>query len=424
MRESGRAHRRLRRRRAGQSKPRPDPRRAARRPGRRPGRAAVLRPHRPRPPTTPAAGRRDRSTSAAGTSATSAGDPVVIDWRAPIARAFYRATADDRMGVQLRRRFGFHARPADLLRGRAPGPRRGARAGLGPAARRDRAAPRRADARHRRDHPARPGRARPRRPGHVAVHPGRARHRQDRGRAAPRRLPALHLPRPAAALRRAGGRPERRVPALHRAGAAVARRGRHRAEPPSTSWSALAAARHASRPPLADAQGRRADGRRAAPRGAARHVAKPTEDVVAIVGTRRYRVGAHHLRRYVDDARRALGDGLRWSIARERLRTQVAEDVRRQREDAGGAPTRRRDRAGRPLAGGARVRRRGVAGAAPRRRCSPGSTTTRSSCAAASAALLDDDERGAAAPAPRRGRCAAVALDPADAVLLDELDRR
>ena len=36
------------------------------------------------------------------------GDPVVIDWRAPIARAFYRATPSDRMGVRLRRRFGFH----------------------------------------------------------------------------------------------------------------------------------------------------------------------------------------------------------------------------------------------------------------------------------------------------------------------------
>src|SRR5215472_2142826 len=36
-----------------------------------------------------------------------AGDPVVIDWRAPISRSFYRATATDRMGVHLRRRFGF-----------------------------------------------------------------------------------------------------------------------------------------------------------------------------------------------------------------------------------------------------------------------------------------------------------------------------
>ena len=40
----------------------------------------------------------------------------------------------------------------------------------------------------------------------------------------------------------------------------------------------------------------------------------------------------------LDDVR-ALADGLRWSVARERLRTQIAEDVRRQREDAGGAPS-------------------------------------------------------------------------------------
>jgi DNA helicase IV len=36
------------------------------------------------------------------------GDPMVIDWRAPIALPFYRATARTPMGVELRRRFGFH----------------------------------------------------------------------------------------------------------------------------------------------------------------------------------------------------------------------------------------------------------------------------------------------------------------------------
>ncbi|MFC5749768.1 HelD family protein [Actinomadura rugatobispora] len=36
-----------------------------------------------------------------------AGDPLVIDWRAPISTAFYRATRDDRQGVRLRRRYGF-----------------------------------------------------------------------------------------------------------------------------------------------------------------------------------------------------------------------------------------------------------------------------------------------------------------------------
>lgn len=35
-------------------------------------------------------------------------EPLVIDWRAPVATAFYRATAADAMGTTLRRRFGFH----------------------------------------------------------------------------------------------------------------------------------------------------------------------------------------------------------------------------------------------------------------------------------------------------------------------------
>jgi len=36
-----------------------------------------------------------------------AGDPVVIDWRADVSTAFYRATRTEPMGVKLRRRFGF-----------------------------------------------------------------------------------------------------------------------------------------------------------------------------------------------------------------------------------------------------------------------------------------------------------------------------
>jgi DNA helicase IV len=35
------------------------------------------------------------------------GDPVVIDWRAAVSRAFYRATRRDPQGLVLRRRFGF-----------------------------------------------------------------------------------------------------------------------------------------------------------------------------------------------------------------------------------------------------------------------------------------------------------------------------
>jgi hypothetical protein len=70
------------------------------------------------------------------------------------------------------------------------------------------------------------------------------------------------------------------------------------------------------------------------------YVVKPTEDVVPIVGTRRYRIPVERVRRHVDDARRSMAAGeLHWNSARERLRQLLAQDVRRQREDAGGAPS-------------------------------------------------------------------------------------
>ena len=36
-----------------------------------------------------------------------AGRPVVVDWRAPVSRPFYRASQTQPMGLGLRRRFGF-----------------------------------------------------------------------------------------------------------------------------------------------------------------------------------------------------------------------------------------------------------------------------------------------------------------------------
>ncbi|HWB35769.1 MAG TPA: AAA family ATPase, partial [Rugosimonospora sp.] len=36
------------------------------------------------------------------------GEPLVLDWRAPLSRAFYRASARQPQGVATRRRFGFH----------------------------------------------------------------------------------------------------------------------------------------------------------------------------------------------------------------------------------------------------------------------------------------------------------------------------
>ncbi|HEX5742098.1 MAG TPA: AAA family ATPase, partial [Pilimelia sp.] len=37
-----------------------------------------------------------------------AGEPMVIDWRAPLSRTFYQASATHRQGVTTRRRFGYH----------------------------------------------------------------------------------------------------------------------------------------------------------------------------------------------------------------------------------------------------------------------------------------------------------------------------
>ena len=114
------------------------------------------------------------------------------------------------------------------VRGRraVPGRRRPTRRG-GPD-RRPRDGAHRATGRHRRHDP---GRAGPRDPGADARRAGRSgrpRHRQDRGGVAPGRLPAVHEPVPPRGTGGAGCRPEPALPGLHRAGAAVPRRGRHR----------------------------------------------------------------------------------------------------------------------------------------------------------------------------------------------------
>ena len=94
----------------------------------------------------------------------------------------------------------------------------------GPA-RRARPGEDRPDGRHRRHDPARAGRDHPLSSSRHAPRAGRTRHGEDGRRAAPRGVPPLHAPIPARAPGRARGRAEPAVPALHRAGAAVARRG-------------------------------------------------------------------------------------------------------------------------------------------------------------------------------------------------------
>ncbi|MGY1642158.1 HelD family protein [Geodermatophilus sp. SYSU D00703] len=73
-------------------------------------------------------------------------------------------------------------------------------------------------------------------------------------------------------------------------------------------------------------------------------IAKPAEDVLVPLRGRRYRVPVERLKRYVDDLRRRgrAGDDqqrLHHAAGRERLAMSVAEDARRQAEAAGGSPT-------------------------------------------------------------------------------------
>jgi DNA helicase IV len=275
-----------------------------------------------------------------------AGDPVVIDWRAPIARAFYRATPDDRMGVRLRRRFGFHdgvltsyedehldrgealGLASDLLREEIERPRVGPMRDIVATIQPDQDELVRADLDTSLCVQGAPG------TGKTAVGLHRA---------------AYLLYTYPDRLRRSGVLVVGPNTAfLHYIAQVLPSLGEGGITQNTVGGLLPFAATGSESAELAVLKG---DARLA---GVLRnavlsHVAKPTEDVVAIVGTRRYRVGAHHLRRYVDDARRALDSatlasrasipGLRWSTARDRLRTQVAEDVRRQREDAGGAPS-------------------------------------------------------------------------------------
>lgn len=71
-------------------------------------------------------------------------------------------------------------------------------------------------------------------------------------------------------------------------------------------------------------------------RAVVRLVRRPEDGIVVVVGTRRYRISPERLRRYVDDLRRGE---VPYAVARERLKLHIAEHVRRLREAGGGAPS-------------------------------------------------------------------------------------
>ena len=197
----------------------------------RPRRAAVLRPARLREPDL-GAEPTSRSTSAAATSPTrpaatrssstggrrsrcrSTGPAAPSRWACDAGAGSASSTA------------------ADGVRGRGPRSTRRRRAGARAAIleaeiERPRVGPMRdivATIQPEQDDIVRAGLTRSR------LRPGRARHRQDRGRPAPGGLPALRPPRPAEPVGRAGRRAQRSLPALHRRRAAGARRDRRHAD--------------------------------------------------------------------------------------------------------------------------------------------------------------------------------------------------
>ena len=248
------------------------------------------------------------------------GTPVVIDWRAPVSRPFYRASQADPMGIALRRRFGFSGAAAHRLRRRdlhSHGRyRRRARTFRRkkdqPAAHRgNRAAEIRADARHRRHHPARPGRHRARRRQPDRVRAGRAGHREDGRRAAPRRLPAVRAQGAGDQARRHRRRAEPRLPLLHQERPARPRRTRRNPDHRHRTGGLGPGARRRQRRGR-PGQGRRADGRRAAPRALGGDQAA-ADALVLPRGSRRWRVPASEIAELAGELRNR---GVRYGAGR------------------------------------------------------------------------------------------------------------
>jgi DNA helicase IV len=262
------------------------------------------------------------------------GDPVVIDWRAPIARAFYRATPADRMHIRLRRRFGFHhggltsyedehldrgevlGLRSDLLRQEIERPRVGPMRDIVATIQPDQDDLVRAELDTSLCIQGAPG------TGKTAVGLHRAAYLLYTYPERLRRSGVLVIGPNNAFLHYIA----QVLPALGEGGIEQTTVDELVGRVPVRASEDAAVA-------TLKGDARMADVLR---RAVLSHVARPTGDVLIVKGTRRFRVAEHRLRRYVDDARRA---DIRWSTARERLRQQLAEDVRRQREDSGAAPT-------------------------------------------------------------------------------------
>jgi DNA helicase IV len=349
-----------------------------------------------------------------------AGDPVVIDWRAPISRPFYQATAVDPQGLTRRRRFGFSAgeltgyedeilvdgeETGDYLRAEIERPRSGPMRDIVATIQPDQDDIVRAPLAESICVQGAPG------TGKTAVGLHRAAYLLYTHGGQLARTGVLVVGPNRAFLRYI----EQVLPTL----------GEVDVEQTTVAdLTARVPVRAVDPPEVAVLKGdaRMAELLRRALWG---EISKPGDSVQVPLAGRRYRVPVERLKRYVDDLRRrARADDdqqlLHYAAGRERLMMLLAEDARRQNEEAGGSPS---DAETRRAARGAEVRAfcdevwpaRDAAGLLGEL------WSDADRLARAARGLLDDDEQALLRwPVPPRSVRTAP-WTPADAVLADEL---
>jgi hypothetical protein len=350
-----------------------------------------------------------------------AGDPVVIDWRAPMSRPFYQASAADPQGLTRRRRFGFaegeltsyddellaagDQHDSALLREEIERPRSGPMRDIVATIQPDQDDIVRAPLAESICVQGAPG------TGKTAVGLHRAAYLLYTHGGQLARSGVLVVGPNNAFLRYI----EQVLPTLGEV------------DVEQTTVATLTArvqVRAEDRPEVAVLKGdvRLAEVLRRALWG---EIAKPADSVQVPLAGRRYRVPVERLKRYVDDLRRRARPSddqqlLHYAAGRERLAMLLAEDARRQKEEAGGSPT---DGETRKAARSAEVRAfceevwpaRDAAGVV----CDLWSDPAR--LARAARGILTDDEQALLRwPSPPRSARTA-AWTAADAVLVDEV---
>ncbi|HEX3816217.1 MAG TPA: ATP-binding domain-containing protein [Mycobacteriales bacterium] len=259
-------------------------------------------------------------------------EPLVIDWRAPMARAFYRATPQNPYGVQRRRRFGFSAgrltsyederldddSPSEsrILREEIERPRVGPMRDIVATIQPDQDEIVRSDLDVNLCVQGAPG------TGKTAVGLHRAAYLLYTYATALRRSGALVVGPNRAFLGYIGAV----LPALGEVGVTQVTIDELVERVPIRAVDSPEAALLKGDPRWAEVL------RKAVYAG----VRRPEDSIMVPLAARRYRIQPERLRRWVDDLRR--GD-LRYAVARERLRALIAGDIRRQREEDGGAPS-------------------------------------------------------------------------------------